>query len=82
MFKEDSLKVMRAMLQEQRLSIQLEMQKRVKDYEWFKDKMLLAQAQEAGVMLLKVKSLCFPSLVSFSIFGADGNLHIANGNVY
>ncbi|GJZ62848.1 hypothetical protein Tco_0619269 [Tanacetum coccineum] len=25
--------------------------KRVKDYEWFKDKMLLAQAQEAGVVL-------------------------------
>ncbi|GKE48462.1 hypothetical protein Tco_1479720 [Tanacetum coccineum] len=24
----------------------------------------------------------FPSLVSFSIFGAVGNLHIANGNVY
>ncbi|GJZ05627.1 hypothetical protein Tco_0539420 [Tanacetum coccineum] len=53
----DSLKVMRAMLeriklQEQGLSIQLEMQrKRAKDYERFKDKMLLAQAQEAGVVL-------------------------------
>ncbi|GJY04575.1 hypothetical protein Tco_0370515 [Tanacetum coccineum] len=55
--KVDSLKVMRAMLeriklQEQGLSIQLEMQrKRAKDYERFKDKMLLAQAQEAGVVL-------------------------------
>ncbi|GKC05697.1 hypothetical protein Tco_0997307 [Tanacetum coccineum] len=62
MFKEDSLKVMRAMLErvklhEQGLSIQLEREKqinqgkRVKDIEWFKDKMLLAQAQEASVVL-------------------------------
>nr|GEW76905.1 integrase, catalytic region, zinc finger, CCHC-type, peptidase aspartic, catalytic [Tanacetum cinerariifolium] len=55
MFKEDNLKVMQAMLeritlQEQELLIQLEMQ-RVKDSEWFKDKMLLAQAQEARVVL-------------------------------
>nr|GEU82619.1 hypothetical protein [Tanacetum cinerariifolium] len=53
MFKVDSLKVMQAMLeriklQEQGLSLQLEM---VKDSEWFKDKMLPAQAQEAWVVL-------------------------------
>ncbi|GKA13265.1 hypothetical protein Tco_0692911 [Tanacetum coccineum] len=60
MFKVDSLKVMWAMLeriklQEKGLSIQLEMQGQinqgVKDSTWFKDKMLLAQAQEAGVVL-------------------------------
>ncbi|GKC88270.1 hypothetical protein Tco_1148919 [Tanacetum coccineum] len=60
MFKVDRLKAMRAMLetiklQEQGLTIQLEMQGQinqgVKDFKWFKDKMLLAQAQEAGVAL-------------------------------
>ncbi|GKA17368.1 hypothetical protein Tco_0697205 [Tanacetum coccineum] len=44
MFKEDNLKVMRAMLERLKLH-------EVKDSEWFKDKMLLAQSQEAGVML-------------------------------
>ncbi|GJU55303.1 reverse transcriptase domain-containing protein [Tanacetum coccineum] len=58
MFKENSLRVMRVMLEkvklhEQRLSIQCTAKKRVKDSEWFKDKMLLAQAQEAGVVLHK-----------------------------
>nr|GEV39833.1 integrase, catalytic region, zinc finger, CCHC-type, peptidase aspartic, catalytic [Tanacetum cinerariifolium] len=82
MFKVDSLKVMRAMLeiiklQEHGLTMQLEIhgqprvitcyncngkghmakqctgRKRVKDSEWFKDKMILAQAQEAGVVLDK-----------------------------
>ncbi|GJU44754.1 hypothetical protein Tco_1202020 [Tanacetum coccineum] len=60
MFKVDSLKVMRAVLeriklQEQGSSILLDMQGKinqwVKNSEWFKDKMLLAQAQEAGVVL-------------------------------
>ncbi|GJS32010.1 ribonuclease H-like domain-containing protein, partial [Tanacetum coccineum] len=55
MFKVDSLKVMRAMLeiikrQKQGLSIQCTARKRLKDSEWFKDKMILAQAQEARVV--------------------------------
>ncbi|GJV46428.1 hypothetical protein Tco_1430964 [Tanacetum coccineum] len=52
-----NLKVMRAVLeriklQGQGLSIHLEMQGQInQDSEWFKDKMLLAQEQEAGVVL-------------------------------
>ncbi|GKC64463.1 hypothetical protein Tco_1097061 [Tanacetum coccineum] len=46
MFKVDSLKVMRAVLEKIKLQV-----KGVKDFEWFKDKMLLAQAQEARVVL-------------------------------
>ncbi|GKC34342.1 hypothetical protein Tco_1046726 [Tanacetum coccineum] len=60
MFKEDSLKVMRAMLErvklqekggEGHIAKQCTAKKWVKDSEWFKDKMLLAQAQEARVVL-------------------------------
>nr|GEU30458.1 hypothetical protein [Tanacetum cinerariifolium] len=60
MFKEDSLRVMRAMLervklQEQRgeghIVKQCTAKNRVKDFKCFKDMMLLAQAQEAGVVL-------------------------------
>ncbi|GJW98819.1 hypothetical protein Tco_0180627 [Tanacetum coccineum] len=46
MFKVNSLKVMRAMLEISKLQ-----EHRVKDFKWFKDKMLLDQAQEAGVVL-------------------------------
>ncbi|GKE31516.1 hypothetical protein Tco_1450838 [Tanacetum coccineum] len=60
MFKVDSLKVIWEMLEiiklrEHGLSIPLEMEGQinqgVKDSKWFKDKMLLAQAQEIGVVL-------------------------------
>ncbi|GJY88338.1 hypothetical protein Tco_0502966 [Tanacetum coccineum] len=54
MFKVDSLKVMRAMLKIIKLK-KCTARKRVKDSEWFKDKMLLAQAQEVGIVLNEEK---------------------------
>ncbi|GKC85057.1 hypothetical protein Tco_1140774, partial [Tanacetum coccineum] len=49
MFKDDSLGVMGLIWE--RVKLQCTTKKMVKDSEWFKEKILLAQAQEAGVIL-------------------------------